>query len=319
MEGVQALALHVLNQPAVDTFLEAFAAAESYFTPLVKPLGDVVEDVAKQYLGSALVEDVQSTIASLASPYAARLPLMNPFHVALIAAAYLSVVFAGVFVMSFFSRFNAKTLAMVHNVFMVSLSGYMMVGILVEAIKSNYVVWGNPVDETNGWPVGMAKMVWLFYVSKIFEFTDTVIMILKKNNRQISFLHVYHHSSIFVIWWVVCYVAPGGESYFSAILNSFIHVVMYGYYFLSSMGVSAVSFVKKYITLMQMTQFCCMMAQATFLLVHPNPFPKGATPYPRHIATLLFWYMWTMLGLFGNFFIRDRQRAAALRKKQKAE
>ena len=28
-----------------------------------------------------------------------------------------------------------------------------------------------------------------------YEFVDTLIMILKKNNRQITFLHVYHHVS----------------------------------------------------------------------------------------------------------------------------
>ena len=45
-------------------------------------------------------------------------------------------------------------------------------------------------------------------------------MVLKKNNRQITFLHVYHHCSIFVIWWAVVYIAPNGETYFSAALNS---------------------------------------------------------------------------------------------------
>ena len=30
-----------------------------------------------------------------------------------------------------------------------------------------------------------------------YEFVDTLIMILKKNTRQISFLHVYHHASTF--------------------------------------------------------------------------------------------------------------------------
>jgi len=57
----------------------------------------------------------------------------------------------------------------------------------------------------------MAKMIWLFYFSKIMEFVDTMIMVLKKNNRQISFLHVYHHSSIFTIWWLVTFIAPNGE------------------------------------------------------------------------------------------------------------
>ena len=36
-------------------------------------------------------------------------------------------------------------------------------------------------------------------------------MVLKKNDRQISFLHIYHHTTIFAIWWLVTYMAPGGE------------------------------------------------------------------------------------------------------------
>jgi hypothetical protein len=58
-----------------------------------------------------------------------------------------------------------------------------------------------------------------------------VFMALKNNYRQISFLHVYHHSSVFMFWWAVVYYGPGGDSYFSCLLNSGIHVFMYAYYF----------------------------------------------------------------------------------------
>jgi hypothetical protein len=58
----------------------------------------------------------------------------------------------------------------------------------------------------------MARIVWIFYFSKIFEFMDTFIMALRYRFRQITFLHVYHHSSIFFTWWFVVRNAPGGES-----------------------------------------------------------------------------------------------------------
>ncbi|KAJ3219900.1 hypothetical protein HDU67_008429 [Dinochytrium kinnereticum] len=306
----------LLQQPVVDSFIDAFNAAGVWLEPAVTQITGTLSTLAAKHLpdeAQALLSDLNRTLLSLRSPYALRLPLMDPMHVVLIIVAYLVVVFTGMLVMSALPRMNVNLLAMVHNTAMVSLSAYMMGGIIYEAVINNYVVWGNPVDYSEkGWP--MAKMVWLFYVSKIFEFVDTLIMVLKKNNRQISFLHVYHHTSVFAIWWMVTYVAPGGESYFSSSLNSFIHVVMYGYYLLSSMGIKQVSFIKRYITAMQMTQFCCMMAQASYLLVHPNPFPEGKEPYPRAIAVVLFWYMWTMLGLFANFFVKDRMRAAEARK-----
>jgi hypothetical protein len=83
----------------------------------------------------------------------------------------------------------------------------------------------------------MAKYIWLFYFSKADEFFDTVIMVLRKNNHQITFLHVYHHCSIFVIWWLVTYIAPNGESYFSAALNSGMrYVFKYGCSAFSMLG-----------------------------------------------------------------------------------
>lgn len=103
-----------------------------------------------------------------------------------------------------------------------------------------------------------------FYFSKLPEFIDTIIMLLKRNYRQVSFLHVYHHSSIFLIWWLVTFLAPTGEAWYSAMLNSFIHVIMYGYYFTAAIGWRGVEFVKRYITMMQMTQFVTMMIQVSF-------------------------------------------------------
>jgi hypothetical protein len=110
-------------------------------------------------------------------------------------------------------------------------------------------------------------------------------------------------------------MAPGGDSYFSAFLNSFIHVVMYGYYLLSSVGIKQVSFIKKYITMMQMTQFCCMLVQSVYLLMKFPVHPSGAEPFPESLAMMLFWYMISMLTLFGNFFINDRKKDAERRAK----
>ncbi|KAJ3115604.1 hypothetical protein HDU96_000361 [Phlyctochytrium bullatum] len=292
-----------------DALIQAFFRAGELLSPVYKPLEAQAHLLVSSLPLSvaATLDDVRTTLDALASPHSQRLPLMNPLAVGLIVFAYLLTISAGMLVMQFLPRLNVTALAFIHNLSMVALSAYMMTGIAVEAFRSNYVLWGNPVDSTEkGWP--MAKLIWLFYVSKIFEFVDTLIMVLKKNNRQISFLHVYHHTSIFTIWWLVTFIAPGGESYFSATLNSFIHVVMYGYYFLSSIGVKQVYFIRRYITSMQMTQFCMMMAQATYLLVHPNPYPAGVKPYPPFIASLLFWYMISMLALFANFFLQDKKR-----------
>ena len=62
-------------------------------------------------------------------------------------------------------------------------------------------------------------------MSKAYEFVDTLIMVAKKNKRQISFLHVYHHATTFFpVWWAVVKYGPGGEAWFCCFLNSLVHV-----------------------------------------------------------------------------------------------
>ena len=48
-----------------------------------------------------------------------------------------------------------------------------------------------------------------------------------------TLLHVYHHASISFIWWMITNTAPGGDAYFSAAINSSVHVIMYLYYLLA--------------------------------------------------------------------------------------
>lgn len=120
-------------------------------------------------------------------------------------------------------------------------------------------------------------------------------MLRSTNPRVLSYLPIYK-----------IYVA-----YFSAALNSFIHVVMYGYYFLSALGVKQVSFVKFFITRAQMTQFCMMSIQSSWDMYAMKI--QGRPGYPFFITALLWFYMWTMLGLFYNFY-RKNAKAAKIAK-----
>lgn len=54
--------------------------------------------------------------------------------------------------------------------------------------------------------------LWWYYFSKLIEFMDTIFFVLRKNNHQISFLHIYHHASMLNIWWFVVNWIPCGHS-----------------------------------------------------------------------------------------------------------
>jgi hypothetical protein len=60
---------------------------------------------------------------------------------------------------------------------------------------------------------GHANVVITLHLSSTLRLLEglQIIMVLKRNTRQITFLHVYHHSSIALIWWIIAYHALGGE------------------------------------------------------------------------------------------------------------
>ncbi|KAF9208911.1 hypothetical protein BGZ49_007117 [Haplosporangium sp. Z 27] len=306
-------------KPPQDLFIDFARAVGVRAAPYVDPLEAALVSQLEKFFPT-VVHHVRGFLVAVESPLARELPLMNPFHVLLITLGYLVTVFLGMQIMKNFNRFEVKTFSLLHNFVLVSISAYMCAGVLYEAYQAKYSLFENLADHSSkGFP--MAKMVWLFYFSKTMEFIDTMIMVLKKNNRQISFLHIYHHSSIFMIWWLVTFVAPNGEAYFSAALNSFIHVIMYGYYFLSALGFKQVSFIKFYITRSQMTQFCMMSIQSSWDMYAQKVL--GRPGYPFFMTALLWVYMWTMLGLFYNFYrknaklAKEAKRAAAAQEKAK--
>jgi elongation of very long chain fatty acids protein 4 len=79
---------------------------------------------------------------------------------------------------------------------------------------------------------------------------------------QVSFLHVYHHISITWAWWIGLYIWPGGDSYFGALLNSWIHVMMYSYYTLSLLKINCPW--KRYLTQAQLLQFTSVIIYSIY-------------------------------------------------------
>ncbi|CAG8609551.1 4206_t:CDS:2 [Cetraspora pellucida] len=275
----------------VDFLIECAKIIGKISDPFITPLENVVKS-SLRVLFPTLYNDAVEFLESSQSPFTSRLPLMNLFHVLIICLAYLSIVFVGKQIMTSYTKLSVKGLSIVHNTVLVSLSAYMCITVLFEAWRQGYSLFANPEDKSE----------------KGFQ-----------NNHQISFLHVYHHSSIFIIWWWVTYVAPTGEAYFSAALNSAVHVVMYGYYLSTALSIP-IRFIKRYITLFQMTQFTLNMIQASYDLFYFKILrPELKETYPFGLTLILWVYMWTMLGLFANFFKADRKREREAKAEKKIQ
>lgn len=88
-------------------------------------------------------------------------------------------------------------LKFLYNIVQVMLCSYMCIEALVQAWRADYhILPCNPFDQKNP-PIMF--ILYVFYISKILDFADTVFIILEKRWKQLSFLHVYHHTSIFLV------------------------------------------------------------------------------------------------------------------------
>ena len=134
--------------------------------------------------------------------------------------------------------------------------------------------------------------LFVYWMSKFVELFDTVYMVLRHKTRQISFLHVWHHSTITLLadW---AYTRSSIPAIIPIVaLNSTVHVAMYGYYAVTALYPLHDFSWKKRITQLQMIQF-------VLAIIH------GAYGYLYHsfcIYSIL--YGIGMLCLFSNFYYK---------------
>jgi fatty acid desaturase len=195
----------------------------------------------------------------------------------------------------------------IYNAVQVALCGWMVYAALAEHQRRGLKLACNAHNLAED---GMAFVLYVFYLSKVLDFADTVFMIVKNNWRQVSFLHVYHHSSIFLVYWLNANVSYDADIYFTVVLNGAIHFIMYGYYLATAFNVAVPVFIKKSITNAQLVQFCCMEGQGLYMLL-------GGCPFPRNVTFLYMAYIATMLALFLDFKRRtygDSKRSKATKR-----
>mgnify|MGYP000886483568 FL=1 len=94
-------------------------------------------------------------------------------------------------------------------------------------------------------------IIFYFYVSKYVEYIDTFLLYLK--GKDPIFLQLYHHSGA-VISWHLAYTYKLDCFWIPTLLNSFVHTIMYTYYILSLFKFEFIRVLKKYITILQISQ-----------------------------------------------------------------
>ncbi|XP_020712889.1 elongation of very long chain fatty acids protein 7-like [Ceratitis capitata] len=126
----------------------------------------------------------------------------------------------------------------------------------------------NPKDTS---PEAMALLwpAYIYYVSKYMDLLDTIFFLLRKKHNQISFLHVYHHTIMVYAVWVYCTLNFAAHFTFTGIINSFIHICMYSYYFMATLKWQTdITPWKRTLTLLQIFQFCSLTIQLSLPILN---------------------------------------------------
>ncbi|KAA0717638.1 Elongation of very long chain fatty acids protein 5 [Triplophysa tibetana] len=221
---------------------------------------------------------------------------------------YLLIVWMGPKYMKNKQAYSCRALLVPYNLGLTLLSLYMFYELVISAYQGSYNFFCQNTHSGGEADNRMMNVLWWYYFSKLIEFMDTFFFILRKNNHQITFLHIYHHATMLNIWWFVLNRVPCGHSYFGATFNSFIHVLMYSYYGLSAVpALRPYLWWKKYITQGQLVQFVLTIFQTSCAVVWPCGFPMGWLYFQ-------ITYTISLILLFANFYIKTYKRNGGLRK-----
>jgi hypothetical protein len=184
-------------------------------------------------------------------------------------------------------------LSIIHNCILVLFSAWTFLS-LSQIIYTNGVVFQSNFYFQNP---NFDKIIYYFYLSKYYEFFDTFLLYL--NGKTPIFLQKYHHIGA-VICWHLAYVYKADGIWIASIANSFVHTIMYSYYFGCLMKIKQVRFIKQYITSLQLTQLFI----PNFILLYFYK-PPIETELNYNIIKIFVGYVSILILLFLQFYYKN--------------
>ncbi|KAH8243920.1 hypothetical protein KR032_011316 [Drosophila birchii] len=145
-------------------------------------------------------------------------------------------------------------------------------------------------------------LTYSYFANKLIDLMETIFFVLRKKDRQISFLHVFHH--VYMLYFSFAYIyyyGYGGHGFFMCYFNVLVHIMMYTYYYQSQSAGEAGRrdslWWKKYITIVQLIQFGIIVAHSIYTLQQPD------CPSARFSATAAGSVSLIFIILFSKFYI----------------
>ncbi|KAH9399492.1 Elongation of very long chain fatty acids protein 7 [Tyrophagus putrescentiae] len=230
---------------------------------------------------------------STCDPRAVHFWLMSggPWKLLALTAAYIAIVVFGSRLMRGQAPLELRTPMLVYNVLMVAINGYF----LYEALT--WIGFGarlldfrfpSPADRS---PEAMriVNSFNLYFWTKFVDYFDTFFFILRKKNRQVTTLHIYHHISVPIIGWISSWISP------TMPVLGLLHCPYLWW--------------KKYITQIQLIQFAIIGLYGLCLNLLHSGYPLIYRMMPVSQA-LIF------LVMFGQFYVRSYLSSKQIKKSQ---
>ncbi|XP_014616919.1 PREDICTED: elongation of very long chain fatty acids protein 1-like [Polistes canadensis] len=211
----------------------------------------------------------------------------SPYLVGLVLFAYIYFVFVcGPRFMKNRKPYSLKVFIKCYDLFQVVLNSLIVYKLIKGGWLTRVGMYCVPITyESSSENMEFLLAGWLAIISKMVDLLETVIFVLRKKDKQISFLHLYHHISTLLIGWIFGKNNISGMALFLPLINCSVHVIMYIYYFFSSFDGNIRTTINKYkhwVTIIQMVQFVILFAHNSQGLLPSCNVPK----IPTFLVTL---------------------------------
>ncbi|XP_070502491.1 very long chain fatty acid elongase 7-like [Chironomus tepperi] len=232
----------------------------------------------------------------------------SPTPMLIIFAIYLSSVIIGSKIMKNRKPLKLQTLIRVYNLLQIvgctyfSYIAHFKFG--YNSLKSTWRCETNDMYlDTPDDIVQVFSLSWMFFWLRLIELIETIFFILRKKQKQVSVLHVYHHISTLVFLYLGSRYSAEVMDIYCVVINNDVHILMYIYYFLSSYKALQTWLLKlkPVLTTIQIIQLILILGQCV-----AEEFCGTS-----HLFRIGMFQITVLLMFFGNFYYQNYMKKKA--------
>jgi len=194
-------------------------------------------------------------------------PLSNIYELYIILGIYMFL-FSSPRIFAYKNSKIVNLLSPIHNIILVLMSIIMFIPLtyytIVDYLDSGILICESTEQNNKVTEGQLAFWIYIFYLSKFYELFDTMLLVLR--GKTITWLHYLHHTSVILVFWLSLDSGWLHVPSHIGIFNSFVHIIMYTYFFLTDLGYRPIW--KKYLTTLQISQFVYGLTYIPILLYY---------------------------------------------------